>query len=116
MEVVVKCSDVWVSEHSTVQVLGLLTLCSDEALVIEAGVIWQDTLRKGAGLGSGSRPGAAVLDKQILDTLNCRVIGQITPTCPRHALCAHRVGPQCAAVPAIHLLPADSACFSSAAS
>lgn len=116
MEVVVECSDVWVSEHSTVQVLGLPTVSRDEALVIEAAVIWQDALRKGAGLGSGPRPGASVLDEQILDTLNCRVIGQVAPTRPRHALCAHGVGPQRTAVPTIHLIPTDSACYSSAAS
>lgn len=108
VEVVVEGSDVRVSEDRAVQVVWLWALSIEEIALVEAGVSRQRALRQGAGLSCGPRPGTAVLDEQVLDALNCRMVSQVTTTRPCHPLRAHGIGAQSAAVTSVHHLPAKS--------
>lgn len=87
MKVVVEGSDVRISKHTTVLILRLLGLRGGEA-----GIYPQPALGRGAWPGGGATPRTAVLDEQILDALNRRVIGQVATARPRHPLGARRIG------------------------
>lgn len=95
------------------QVFGCLPLPAEEAPLIQAGVPRQRFSRGGPGLCRGPDPGAAMLDEQIFDSLDRRVVSEVTTTRSRQPLGAHGVRAQGAAVTGVRRLPADSCCSSS---
>lgn len=75
LKLVVEGSDVRVAKHATVQVLWRPTFSREESLLVDAGVPRQRRLGQGAGPGGGSLPRTAMLDEEVLDALDSRVVG-----------------------------------------
>lgn len=101
LELVIKCADMRVPKHPTVQVLRGPALPLHKPLLIEASVPRERGQGQGPRLSCGPCFGAAVLDEQVLDALHGRVIRQVSTTCSGRPLGAESIGSQGAAVAGI---------------